>query len=156
MSQAYVVKRKDPDLTKILESAEQVERLLKKVQISGDLDYIGTIALHLHSFYHGVEHIFLGVAKSIDNSVPAGEDWHRQLLIQMTLPLPNVRSALVKEQTYQTLNEFRGFRHVVRSNYAYELEPERVLALASKLPVASQTLLTDCQQFCQELKSRGT
>ena len=192
MSQASLIKRKDPDLTLILESSEQVERLLKKVQLSGDLDYIGTIALHLHSFYHGamldlpqvahpsanrlvtptdnpihgwatlgkvfvgVEHIFLGVAKSIDNSVPAGEDWHRQLLIQMTLPLPNVRSALVKEQTYQTLNEFRGFRHVVRSNYAYKLEPERVLALASKLPVASQTILTDGQQFCQELKSHGT
>ena len=156
MSQASLVKRIEQELTKILESAEQVERLLKKVQLSGDLDYIGTIALHLHSFYNGVEHIFLGVAKSIDNSVPEGEDWHRQLLIQMTLPLPNVRSALVKEQTYRVLNEFRGFRHVVRSNYAYELEPERVLALASKLPVASQTLFTDCQQFCQELKSRGT
>ena len=156
MSQASLIKRKDPDLTLILESSEQVERLLKKVQLSGDLDYIGTIALHLHSFYNGVEHIFLGVAKSIDNSVPEGDDWHRQLLIQMTLPLPNVRSALVKEQTYRVLNEFRGFRHVVRSNYAYKLEPERVLALASKLPVASQTLLTDCQQFCQELKSHGT
>ena len=78
MSQVSLIKRIEQELTKIIESTEQVERLLKKVQLSGDLDYIGTIALHLYSFYQGVEHIFLGVAKSIDNSVPAGEDWHRQ------------------------------------------------------------------------------
>ena len=53
MSQASLVKRIEQELTKIIESTEQVERLLKKVQLSGDLDYIGTIALHLHSFYHG-------------------------------------------------------------------------------------------------------
>ena len=53
MSQASLIKRIEQELTLILESAEQVERLLKKVQLSGDLDYIGTIARNLHSFYHG-------------------------------------------------------------------------------------------------------
>ncbi|MBV8885715.1 MAG: hypothetical protein JO235_17205 [Chroococcidiopsidaceae cyanobacterium CP_BM_RX_35] len=50
----------------------------------------------------------------------------------------NVRPALVGERTYQELNEFRGFRHVVRSNYAYELESERLVALAEKLSVGIQ------------------
>jgi len=153
LSQVSLINRIDQELTKIRESIAQVQRLLEKVKQTGDQDYIGTIALHLHSFYNGVERIFYGVAKSVDNSVPESEDWHRQLLIQMTLSIPNIRPALIREQTYHELNQFRGFRHVVRSNYAYELEAERVLALAEKLIVANQLFLQDWQQFGDELKS---
>ena len=153
MNSAFLTQRIEQELTKIQESVAQVQRLLTKVQQTGDQDYVGAIALHLHSFYSGLERIFYTVAKSIDNSVPEGEDWHQQLLTQMLFPIPNVRPALIGRQVYQELNEFRGFRHVVRSNYAYELEPARVLVLAEKLSLNSQTLLQDCQQFCKELKS---
>ncbi len=152
MSTAVFIKRIEQELTKLQKSIAEVQRLLVKVQQTGDQDCIGTIALLLHSYYNGVERIFYVVAQSIDKSVPQGEDWHQQLLTQMTLPIPNIRPALIGEQAYEELNEFRGFRHVVRSNYAFDLEPERVVALAEKLSVGSQAFLVDCQQFCEKLK----
>jgi hypothetical protein len=152
MIPAVLIKRIEQELIKLRESVAQIQRLLVKVQHTGDQDYIGTIALHLHSYYNGVERILYVVAQSIDNSVPQGEDWHQQLLIQMTLPIPNIRPVLIGESAYRELNEFRGFRHVVRSNYAFELEHERVLALAQKLSIGSQAFQDDCQRFCAQLK----
>ena len=37
----------------------------------------------LQSFYNGVENIFQTVAKRVDQDMPAGADWHRQLWAQM-------------------------------------------------------------------------
>ena len=48
----------------------------------------------------------------------------------------------------------RRERHVVRSNYAYKLEPKRIVALAQKLPAVSQHLVQDSQRFCVELMQR--
>lgn len=60
---------------------------------------------------------------------------------------------LSKEQTRLELDEFRRFRHVVRSRYAYQLDPARVVELAQKLAGVSQHLMQDCQRFCADLKS---
>ena len=145
MNTEVFIKRIEQELTKLQKSIAEVQRLLVKVQQTGDQDCIGTITLLLHGYYIGVERILYVVAQSTDKSVPQGEDWHQQLLTQMTLPIPNIRPALIGEQVYGELNEFRGFRHVVRSNYAFDLEPERVVALAEKLPVVSQVFLAECQ-----------
>ena len=37
----------------------------------------------LHSFYTGLEGIFLTVAKRVDEQVPSGNRWHRDLLDQV-------------------------------------------------------------------------
>jgi hypothetical protein len=37
----------------------------------------------LHSFYNGIENLFLSIAKEIDHDVPASERWHRDLLTRM-------------------------------------------------------------------------
>ncbi len=38
----------------------------------------------IHSFYNGVENIFLLIAKQIDASVPNSERWHHNLLVQVS------------------------------------------------------------------------
>jgi hypothetical protein len=43
----------------------------------------------LHSFYNGIESIFLAVAKEVDHGIPTGADWHRSLLTRMTQATPN-------------------------------------------------------------------
>ncbi len=42
---------------------------------------LGTV---LHSFYTGMEGIFLAVAKRVDRDVPVGDRWHVQLLDQVS------------------------------------------------------------------------
>ena len=49
-----------------------------------DLTEITTSASVLHSFYNGLENIFHTIAKQIDNSIPEGANWHKDLLQQMT------------------------------------------------------------------------
>jgi len=45
-----------------------------------DLVETAAIASILHSFYNGLENIFLAIAKGIDGDVPKGNRWHRNLL----------------------------------------------------------------------------
>jgi len=74
---------------------------------------------------------------------------------QMAIAVPEVRQPVIRPSTQVQLDELRRFRHVVRSNYAYQLDPERVIALAEKLEDVSQELIRDCQAFCEGLKATG-
>lgn len=111
--------------------------MLQKVQSTGDQDYLGGVALNLQSFYTAVERILVVIAKEIDTVIPKEENWHQVLLKQMVVEIPGVRQPVLAIQTQQGLDEFRRFRHVVRSNYAHQLDPELVQALARKLDSSS-------------------
>ncbi len=101
---------------------------------------ISAIALSLQAFYTGTERIFLTVAKEVDQSLPSGNAWHRSLLLQMASALPNIRDAVISEELLAKVDEFRRFRHVVRSNYAHILDADRVLDLADEFPDFFDTL----------------
>jgi len=45
---------------------------------------ITALASVLHSFYNGLENIFLTIAKRIDSQIPDTDQWHRNLLTNMT------------------------------------------------------------------------
>jgi hypothetical protein len=131
----------------------QTNRMLDKVQSMGDKDYLGSVALNLQSFYTAVERILVAIAKEIDTTIPQEENWHQALLQQMAIEIPETRPAVLAIETYQALDEFRRFRHVVRSNYAHQLDPDKVQALARKLDALEQSLSEDCERFCIQLKS---
>ena len=50
------------------------------------------------------------------------------------------------------LDEFRGFRHVVRNVYAFHLRPSRLAELAQELPTCFQAVSQELQQFVQFLR----
>ncbi|MGI0480771.1 nucleotidyltransferase family protein [Geminocystis sp. CENA526] len=110
------------------------KRLLDKIKITQDDDYLGSIALNLHSFYSGIERIFKQIAQSIDKNIPDQADWHRQLLRQMTITIPDVRPSVISSDTKIILDEYYSFRHVVRNIYSINLKSERVQELAIELP----------------------
>ena len=110
---------------------------------------ISASALNMQSFYTGAERIFYEIAKEVDGYVPTGADWHRQLLEQLSVTIPDVRQAVISEQTLLELDEFRRFRHVVRSNYAYALKLELVVELSKKLTSCSQNLIRDMEIWTQ-------
>ncbi len=89
--------------------------------------------------------------QSIDIEELQGGDWHQQLLYQMTLTVPDVRPKVISESTQLSLDEFRRFRHIVRSLYAYKLELEPVLELANKAPVLYETLEGEINHFLESL-----
>ncbi|MEO0352412.1 MAG: hypothetical protein AAF282_20415 [Cyanobacteria bacterium P01_A01_bin.15] len=125
----------------------QTDSLMQKVKATGDVDYLGTIALNLHSFYSGAERIFRDIATDLDGSLPSSSDWHRRLLRQMAANIPNIRPAILRDSTLKALNELCAFRHVVRNTYSFDLIPERVEMLAANLPEAYALLATDLNEF---------
>ena len=61
----------------------------------GDAAYLRRAqASMFHDFYNGAERIFLRVAAEL-GGVPRGEQWHRQLLQDMTLDLDDLRPAVL-------------------------------------------------------------
>ncbi len=107
----------------------------QRAQSSADDYYVDSVALNLHGFYSGLERIFAMIATAVDMNLPEGNQWHYQLLQQMTQEIPGVRPAVISEETCALLDEYRGFRHVVRNVYALELDPNRIEPLVEKIPV---------------------
>ncbi len=127
---------------------DRVERMLAKAVSSGDDDYLDDVALNLHGFYAGVERIFEDVARSIDDALPAGPEWHRSLLVQMAAQVAEIRPAVIRYETRECLDGYRSFRHLVRNVYTFSLRASRVQELARELRPCYQALREDTQSFC--------
>ena len=140
------------DLTELEYLTQKTTQLLEKVLKTGDEDYLGTVALNLHSFYTGVERIFREIARTLDGSMPEGADWHRRLLRQMSAEIPNLRPPVITLETRNALDEYCAFRHVVRNIYTFNLRLDRVQHLASALPQCYQLLRRDSEAFCNFLE----
>lgn len=70
----------------------------------------------------------------------------------MSLDIPQVRPAVISEVTRTRLDEFRRFRHVVRSIYAYRLEASRVIELANQLQECHRVFEREIQQFIESIQ----
>jgi len=124
------IKRALLDLKWVVDRAELLQ---DKAQRSGDDGFFDGVALNLHSFYSGVERIFEDIARTIERSIPSGVEWHQDLLLQMSAEIPLVRPPVIASETRDCLDEFRGFRHVVRNVYTFHLRPSRLQELTAQL-----------------------
>jgi hypothetical protein len=114
-------------------SVDRALQLSGKAQKSGDDGYWDGVALNLHGFYTGVEHIFEDIARTLENSVPSGSEWHMDLLTQMAGEIEGIRPAVISRETRACLDEYRGLRHVVRNVYAFNLRSARLHGLTNGL-----------------------
>lgn len=137
MTNLSIQDRINQELNKILQAIQQLEIFLRELSNQLDVMYqnalINSVALNLHGVYTGIERIFEVIAKKIDQRFPRGDKWHRDLLEQMSVDIPNVRKAVITEETRLILDELRRFRHLVRSAYSFQLDEEKVLIIAHKI-----------------------
>ncbi len=100
---------------------------LKKILKGKEPDkfYIITFAGFLHSFYTGLEIIFLRIAKRIDKDVPVEINWHKDLLNRMSYET-DFRPALINEKFKEKVMEYLNFRHFYRHSYSFELKWEKL------------------------------
>jgi len=129
----------------------RVDELLKQARQTSDRAYLEAAALYLHSFYSGVEQVFVEIARQVDEDVPAHENWHKVLVLQMAAELPAVRPAVIGITTRYCLDEYRAFRHVVRNVYTFNLNPNRIADLALNLQTCYEAVQKDLQNFKQFL-----
>jgi hypothetical protein len=108
-------------------------------------------ALKLHNFYTGCERIFSLIVSEFDGSKPSGFDWHKRLLQRMTVAQQE-RLPVISAETARRLDEYLGFRHVVRNVYSFDLDVDRVARLVQTYPTTWQNFEAEIQAFIEWLR----
>ncbi|AZR74514.1 hypothetical protein BBF96_14640 [Anoxybacter fermentans] len=115
-----------------------------------DLIELTALASVLHSFYNGIENIFLQIAKKIDCFVPQGKQWHRDLLLQMTKELEG-RQRVISDELKLKLVEYLGFRHFYRHSYSFFLRWDELEKLVYPLTEVWIQLKSELNIFLDRL-----
>ncbi|MFW6171218.1 MAG: hypothetical protein ACODAD_12065 [Planctomycetota bacterium] len=129
--------------------SERTARALRQAAAGGQQQdlFLDATALNLHDFYCGVERICQRIAETMDGSVPAGRDWHRELLRQMAADLAPIRPQALSRETVKLLDEYMRFRHVVRNVYAFEFELARIQDLVRGLAPCLERVESELMAF---------
>lgn len=116
---------------------------------------VRAIASILHDFYSGIEKVFRRIAQDVDGEVPRGDNWHMDLLQRMTIPIPDVRPAVVNTDLSETLVEYLRFRHLFRNVYEFHLRWDKFSRLARGMAATLgqfQEELASFLRFLQDLR----
>ena len=128
------------NLKKLLDEAKEIKQ---KESSNVNIRAGGSI---LHDFYTGAEKIFEMIANTIDKRVPSGLRWHAELLNQMTLEIPGLRSHIISKDTAKMLDEYLRFRHLFRKRYGFELEWKNIKHLLKKMSLVCVALEKDINE----------
>jgi len=143
------------EIEQINELLEKYKELLDNVKIKDpDLVEITAIASILHSFYNGIENMFLIVAKYIDREVPDGIHWHKDLLLNMA-KTHNNRDIVVSEEVKSDLAEYLAFRHYYRHSYSFHLEWNELKSLALSLTKKWSSTKREIQKFLHQIDNNN-
>ena len=144
-----------PELEHTFQRVVRVWDRMQEVESEEREIYLESVALNLHGFYSGLEHLFELIARHVDQVMPTGETWHRDLLWKLAAEVPDVRPAVIGQQSARMLDELRRFRHLVRHVYAVNLEPEKVNGLIEELSGTWSTLRAELLAFVEFLEEAG-
>lgn len=108
---------------------EKSDLLVQKCKIQEpDFIELNAVASVLHSYYNGLENIFLMIGKNIDNATFSSQRWHKELLDSMFASNEN-RPAVLTETLHDVLFDYMSFRHVFRHSYGFFLDWTRLQPL---------------------------
>lgn len=149
---AILSARIDTELSELKLVVERTLQAWDKAVKQDDDFYLDSVALNLHAFYSGLERIFEKLASTIDGAVPTAANWHQELLTQMQTEIPSLRPAIISYDLKEALEEYRGFRHVVRNVYTYHLKPEKLKLLVNNLEYTFKMASDELTDFGNFLK----
>lgn len=101
----------------------------------------------LHNLYCALEDLLQEVARTFENRMADPARYHQELLKRLHLEVPGIRPRLLHTPGYQLLNELRGFRHIFRHAYEYELDEVRLRQLKDRLIAGWTAVEDDLQMF---------
>lgn len=146
------IRKELDDLGRLVARAKRAVSTAKKNPQDADL-FLDSASLNLHDVYSGFERVFKLIAATVDGTVPASAEWHRELLEQMGLDLPKVRPPVLTQEAIQSLDEYLRFRHVVRNVYTFSFDPERIGRLVKELETVFEQVKQELSAFADFLKS---
>lgn len=122
------------ELSSIDRLAAQTEQLLARIPDRPSFVEVRAAGSLLHDFYTGAEKIFQRIALEMEGGLPAGAEWHSELLARMATPVEDRRPAVISEELKDQFGEALRFRHLFRYMYGFQLRWDRCHALLSDLP----------------------
>jgi len=123
------------EITEIEREMESYKLLFEKAKLQKpDLIEMTAIASVLHSFYNGLENIFLIISKNIDKEVPTDFNWHIKILNNMT-NINAVRTNVISKELADNIEDYLAFRHFFRHSYKFKLDWEKLEDLSNNLYV---------------------
>ncbi len=122
---------------KINYEISQIDELLEKSQVllalvkNKEPDFIEITAIGgiLHSFYNGIENIFVLIGKNLNFNFNSSPQWHRNLVDFMFS-----QNDFLPADLRLLLTEYMGFRHFYRHTYGYTIKWEKCSHLFLGLP----------------------
>ena len=139
-------------LNELRKVVRRTEHIWTTGKLAGDDWYADAAALNLHGFYAGVERLLEIIAEAVDEARPLGGDWHQALLSQMASEIPGARPPVLSATTRAHLDRYRGFRHVVRNVYTFNLDVQQIELLVMLLPHAAAEIDADLTAFADWLE----
>ena len=106
----------------------------------------------LTDFYMAAERIFKLIAKEIDEDLPETENWHKKLLRQMSVEIPEIRPAVIDKNLYYLLEEYLKFRHLVRNIYGFQLQYKRFSHLITDIDTAIFEMVNQVNNFLNKME----
>lgn len=139
--------------TKIYYEISQLDELLNKSEVLISLcknkepDFVEITAIGgiLHSFYNGLENIFVLIGKSLNFDFKSSHQWHRNLVDFMF-----AQDVFLPSDLRMRLTEYMGFRHFYRHTYGYTIKWEKCSHLFLELPNFWQTMKTAIEGYCEQ------
>lgn len=117
-----------------LSAIDRIERELGKIvppdaTVDSLVDFTprSASAYALHNIYNALENSFEQISRTFENHVVDTTKWHAELLGKMFLEIPDVRPALFSPDLRVALDDLRGFRHIFRHSYDFQLDAEKTL-----------------------------
>ena len=109
------------------------------------------LAYKLHNLYSTYEVMFKLIARFFENQIEDISLYHSALISRMRIEIEGVRPSILSDKSYKMLDELRGFRHVFRHAYSYELDAERVIRLSGKTAKLKETFIEDFNEFKKQV-----
>ena len=154
MSHKKVIAKLDFELEEINKLLDSYTLLIEALKTrEPDLIELTAMATILHSFYNGIEKLFLIIGKEIDKNMPSGIKWHRDLLLQMA-EVSDARPAAVSSDTINVLNEYLGFRHFYRHAYSFHLTWDKMKGPALNIKETWSIVKSELNEFKDTLRKQ--
>jgi hypothetical protein len=141
------------ELSSLDRLAAETEQLLARIPDHPSFVEIRAAGSLLHDFYTGAEKVFQRIALEMEGGLPAGAEWHSELLARMATPVEDRRPAVISEELKDQLGEYLRFRHLFRYMYGFQLRWERCQVLLSVLPGIKREFERQLHIFLDFLRS---
>ncbi len=115
--------------------------------------YLRIASSIFHDFYSGVEKIFKKIAEDLNGGLPNSDNWHKELLHEMSMEITELRPVVIQKDTEEKLLEFLKFRHLSRNNYGFSLKKEKMTHLFEAFPITLEQFSLELSSFIRWLKT---